>query len=126
MKHRLEDFPDHVQKLIKKTMDQEDRDRAPLSSSDVEQYTRDESPRPDEGQEVHPIQRPDGPFEIRTHHITKRAIDFTNFSLKWAEDALVIAGVLPDDSPTWVRDPKNRQSKGYPERTIIEVWEEVK
>ena len=55
------------------------------------------------------------------HSIRKRLTDADGVSAKAAIDGLVLAGILPDDSPKYVKEVTYSQEKGDPEKTIIEI-----
>ena len=63
---------------------------------------------------------------IHIHSIRHRLADADGISAKAALDALVIAGVLPDDSPKyvkWVTYSQEKISKKEDEETIITIEE---
>lgn len=60
------------------------------------------------------------------YHLTGRAIDSTNagFMTKALEDALVEAGVFPDDNPHFVRRSTNeviKAKKGEPDTVVVTI-----
>lgn len=60
-------------------------------------------------------------LSIHVHSIRKRLTDADGISAKAAIDGLVLAGLLPDDSPKYVKEVTYSQEKGDPEKTIIEI-----
>lgn len=75
----------------------------------------------DENKAPHPPHDLKYPVRIRFHSIAKRLPDADGFEAKALQDALVIGGVLPDDSPKYVSEVRHTQEKGSPERTIITI-----
>ena len=63
------------------------------------------------------------PFNIHIHSVRKRLTDSDGVSGKACIDALVIAGILPDDRPKIVSSVTYSQEKGSPEETIITITE---
>jgi len=63
----------------------------------------------------------DSPVSIHVHSIRKRLTDADGISAKAAIDGLVNAGVLPDDSPKYVKQVTYSQEKGKQEETIITI-----
>ena len=67
------------------------------------------------------------PVDIRFHYfLNGKAMDSSNtgFMSKALEDALVEAGVFPDDNPKFVRWSSNRSDqavKGYPDMVVVEI-----
>jgi hypothetical protein len=60
-------------------------------------------------------------LSIHVHSVRKRLADADGISAKAAIDGLVLAGILPDDSPKYVKEVRYSQEKGEPEETIIEI-----
>lgn len=58
---------------------------------------------------------------IHIHSIRKRYTDPDGVCAKWAIDALVLAGLLPDDRQEIVREVRYSQERGEKEETIITV-----
>jgi len=65
--------------------------------------------------------RLDSPVSIHVHSIRKRLTDADGISAKAAIDGLVLSGVLPDDSPKYVKQVTYSQEKGKIEETIITI-----
>jgi hypothetical protein len=61
------------------------------------------------------------PYDIHVHSIRKRLADVDGISAKAAIDGLVKAGILADDSATYVKSIRFTQEKGSEEKTIIEI-----
>ena len=61
---------------------------------------------------------------IHVHHKTKRLADSDGRSVKACIDGLVLAGVLRDDSPEFVKEVSQSQEKSKTDETIIDIiWE---
>lgn len=58
-------------------------------------------------------------ISIHVHSVRKRLTDPDGISAKAAIDGLVLAGLLPDDSPKYIKEVSYSQKKGFPEETII-------
>lgn len=63
--------------------------------------------------------RSDSRISIHVHSIRKRLADADGISAKAVIDGLVLTGLLPDDSPQYVKEVTYSQEKGEPEETII-------
>jgi Holliday junction resolvase RusA-like endonuclease len=62
---------------------------------------------------------------VRILSFRKRLCDIDNISAKHVIDGLVKAEILPDDTPTFVKEVIYRQFSSKEERTIIQVtWDE--
>jgi hypothetical protein len=92
--------------------------RAAVSAADVESNPGDGYARTDEAEEVHPR------FSIVVHHRSRRIADATGRSHKAVVDGLVRSGLLPDDSPVYVKEIKETWEQRNNEETIIEIWQE--
>ena len=55
-----------------------------------------------------------------------RLPDSDNTETKYFTDALVLAGILEDDSPKYVRKVSHEEIQSSEERTVIEIWAEGK
>lgn len=66
------------------------------------------------------------PVQIRIHSVRKRLTDSDGVSAKEVIDGLVLAGLLPNDSPKYVwPTPVQTQEEGEPEETVITIeWEQ--
>ena len=53
----------------------------------------------------------------------KRLIDYSNLCVKWIEDSIVEAGIIPDDGPTIVKKIELIQVKSKNPRTVVEIFE---
>lgn len=60
---------------------------------------------------------------VSFHSVRKRLADIDGISGKAALDGLVISGVLPDDSPKYVKEVRHTQEQGKVEKTIITIDE---
>ena len=63
------------------------------------------------------------PVNLHVHHVRKRATDIDGLSIKATLDGLVASGILPDDSPKWIKSIKTTASKGEVEKTIFRFEE---
>jgi len=61
------------------------------------------------------------PVSIHVHSIRKRLTDADGISAKAVIDGIVLSGLLPDDSPKYVKQVSYSQEKGTPEETIITI-----
>ena len=86
-----------------------------VSPADVEQNIGDEAAIPVAPQKV------DTPVRVRVHSKRKRLCDSDGICAKFAVDAIVRAGILPDDSPEFVHAVTFSQEKCPTEVTIITV-----
>ena len=61
---------------------------------------------------------------IHVHHKTKRLADSDGRSCKAVIDGIVLAGLLRDDSPRFVKEVSQSQEKSKLEETIIDIiWD---
>lgn len=90
-------------------------DHPTVQASDLESYPADETAGAKQADKPH--QR----FSIHVHSVRKRLADADGISAKAAIDGLVLAGLLPDDSPKYVKAVTYSQEKGSPEKTIMEI-----
>lgn len=58
-------------------------------------------------------------YSLSVLHYRKRLIDLDNLSIKAALDAIVRSGVLPDDSPKFIKEIRHEQIKSKEEKTVI-------
>lgn len=65
----------------------------------------------------------DSPVNLHVHHIRKRQTDIDGLSIKATLDGLVAGGILPDDSPEWIKSITTTASKGAVEKTIFRFEE---
>ena len=65
------------------------------------------------------IKRLDSPIRIHVHSLRKRLTDADGISAKAVIDGLVLAGILPDDSPKFIKEVTYSQEKAKEEKTII-------
>ena len=70
------------------------------------------------------VTRFDTPVRVHFHSIRKRLADVDGISGKAVLDGIVIAGVLADDSPEFVKQVTYSQEKGAEEKTIITITDE--
>jgi len=70
------------------------------------------------------VARFNSPVRVHFHSIRKRLADVDGISGKAVLDGIVIAGVLADDSPEFVKQVTHSQEKGVEEKTIITVTDE--
>ena len=77
----------------------------------------------DEQVETEKATRFNGQVSIRVHSIRKRLTDADGICSKYAIDAVVDAGILPDDSPKYVTEVSHTQEKGKEEKTFIIITE---
>jgi len=62
-------------------------------------------------------------YHIEFHSVRKRLADIDNLSGKAVLDAVVRAGILPDDSPKYVKSITHTQEKGDKnESTTIKIF----
>jgi hypothetical protein len=61
-------------------------------------------------------------FNIVVHHRSRRLADATGRSHKAAVDGIVRGGLLPDDSPVYVKEIKETFEQRNNEETVIEIW----
>lgn len=94
-------------------------DSLTVSLAHVEQTFRNEALEQEEIATLHP------PVRIHIHSKRKRFVDADGISAKAAIDGLVHAGILPDDSASYVHEVSYSQEKSTEEETIIEIWEKV-
>lgn len=90
-------------------------DNTPVSAANLEQNSSDAPLATKEAQGQDPR------VSIHVHSIRKRLTDADGISAKAAIDGLVLAGLLPDDSPKYVKQVTYSQEKGDPEETIITI-----
>lgn len=67
------------------------------------------------------LARIDTPVRIHVHSIRKSLADADGLSAKAVIDAIVLTGVLPDDSPEFVKEVTFSQRQGQPEHTEITI-----
>lgn len=65
----------------------------------------------------------DTPVHIHIHSVRKRLADSDGISGKACVDGIVKAGLLPDDSPQFVKAVSHSQEKGKEEYTVITLSE---
>tara|TARA_R100001594_G_scaffold127395_2_gene165062 strand:+ start:252 stop:563 length:312 start_codon:yes stop_codon:yes gene_type:complete len=65
----------------------------------------------------------DTPVDLHIHHVRKRSADLDGLSIKAALDGIIASGILPDDSPEWIKSIKVTSSKGSSEKTIFKFTE---
>lgn len=94
---------------------QEIRGRNPGLFTDMEPHIIHESARKNASQKVHT------PCSIHIHSIRHRLADSDGVSGKAAIDGIILAGILPDDSPEVVRSVTYSQAKGKEEKIIITI-----
>jgi len=92
-------------------------DRAAVRAPDVESNPSDGHAPKDAPEEVH------SRFSITINHRSRRLADATGRSHKAAVDGIVRGGLLPDDSPVYVKEIKETFDQRNNEETIIEIWE---
>lgn len=64
----------------------------------------------------------DGPVSISIHSIRHKLTDCGGACAKYVIDAIVSAGILPDDNPKIIPEsPKETQEKGVNEKVIITI-----
>lgn len=63
----------------------------------------------------------DTPVSIKVHSVRKRLADSDGISAKAVIDALVLGGVLKNDSPEFVKEVSYSQEKGETEYTVITI-----
>lgn len=66
------------------------------------------------------------PYRIHVHSIRNRLTDADGVSGKAAIDGLVLAGLLPDDSPQFVQEvtySQEKTAKGEAETTVLTITE---
>lgn len=63
----------------------------------------------------------DTPVSIKVHSVRKRLADSDGISAKAVIDALVLGGLLKDDSPEFVKEVSYSQEKGETEYTVITI-----
>lgn len=63
----------------------------------------------------------DTPVSIKVHSVRKRLTDSDGASFKAVLDALVLGGILKDDSPAFVKEVSYSQEKGDTEYTVITI-----
>ena len=90
--------------------------RAAVRAPDLESNPGDGHAPKDAPEEVH--QR----FNIVVHHRSRRLADATGRSHKAAVDGIVRGGLLPDDSPVYVKEIKETFEQRNNEETIVEIW----
>ncbi len=61
------------------------------------------------------------PVVLTITHYRKRFADPDGLCSKWVIDAIVKAGILPDDNAGIIREIRQRQVKSDMERTVIEI-----
>ena len=86
-----------------------------VSASDLE------STAPDAVAGEQATSQKDTRVSIHVHSVRKRLTDADGVSAKAVIDGIVLAGILPDDSPAYVKEVTYSQEKGDPEETIIEI-----
>lgn len=64
------------------------------------------------------------PVSISVYSKRKRLVDADGVSAKAAIDGIVHSGILPDDSPQYVKEVSYSQDKDKAEETIITLWED--
>lgn len=50
-------------------------------------------------------------------------MDYSNLCIKWVEDALVTANLIPDDGPNFVKKIELVQVKSNTPKVVIEIYE---
>lgn len=65
----------------------------------------------------------DTPVSIKVHSVRKRLADAEGLSAKAVVDALVLGGLLKNDSPEFVKEVSHSQEKGETEYTVIMITE---
>lgn len=121
---KLSDLPE---KLRKRNADVLAREfarsrRTAMCLADLEQGTGHVSASPDAAQET---DASDSPVRcVRLVYVCerKRLADADGIWTKWATDGLVLARVLSDDSPVFVKEVSLRQVKSKRNHTRIEIW----
>ena len=91
------------------------KNRITLCTADLEQNACDASLAKEK------IARSNPPYDVVIHSVRKRLADADGISCKAVLDAIVKAGVLPDDSPKYVKSVTFTQEKGDEEKTIISL-----
>ena len=98
---------------------QQCKDRATVSTPNVERSVKHEPVGKGEDNKVHKA------FRVSFHHRTNRLTDSDGRSIKAALDGLVLGGILPDDSPKFL--PKipgqTQEKKAGKEETVITITE---
>ena len=62
-------------------------------------------------------------FVLRFICYKKRLIDYSNLSIKYIEDSIVEAGLIPDDNAGVVKRIELVQIKDKVPRTVVEIYE---
>lgn len=89
--------------------------------------TTDADMEPDSGNAAHATHstpRISAPCSVVVTHVRSRLADPDGLSVKAVLDGIVQAGILANDSAKQITEIRNRQVKGDPEITIIELKEE--
>jgi hypothetical protein len=91
-----------------------------VSTSDLEPAFGDESMGTEKGERL------DKKCRIHIHSRTKRLADADGRSGKAAIDGIVLAGILPNDNPKYVKEVSHSQEKvfGKEETIITIIWED--
>ena len=76
-------------------------------------------------EQVQPNETPafDSPVNLEIIHYRQRATDVDGCSAKAAIDGIVAAGILPDDSPEWIKQITTRVVKSKVEKTVFRFEE---
>lgn len=96
---------DFVLRELKRLNEKAARNRAANPAADVEPATCHEPMAKEEGPRLAT------PCRIHVHSVRHRLADSDGISAKAAIDGIVHAGVLPDDSPTFVKEVRYSQEK---------------
>ena len=87
--------------------------RIPIPATHMEPNPRHETQGSDAAQAINT------PVIIHVHSRRKQLTDVDGVCAKYVIDALVAAGILPDDSPAHVKEIRYSQEKASVEQTIV-------
>lgn len=114
---KIEDFPEYYQQQIRSQLETCHRNSGTTANRKSSTTVAKELPL-----EIHESKRFAKAVRVHFHSIRHRLPDLDNIQGKSVLDAIVKAGVLPDDRPEWIPErPTHTAEIGKEEKTIITI-----
>lgn len=92
-------------------------DHPAVRAPDLESNPSDGPAAKNAAKKIHPR------FSITVHHRSRRLADPSGRCFKFAVDGIVRGGILPDDSPIYVKEIRETFEQRKNDETIIEIYE---
>jgi len=124
MRIKINDLPKRYQDQVRKTMVKEQR-RASARLGVSSKTSHLESHPRNEPVVEKKTARLNGQVGIDIVEYRHRRTDYGGSSEKYLVDAIVTAGILPDDKPEivkWIKKEQFKISKDQQERTVVLIW----